>query len=99
MFSGRDRRTQFNALYPEIDGDGFREGLHSHVADRQQFFKRIWDPREALLWRCEEARRIREHRNTEISRTAAGTRVMVGDLVLVKEADAVLAREASQTRP
>ena len=63
------------------------------MADPQKLFKEVWNARETLLRRYEEARRTRERPNMEISCRAAGTRAMVGDLVLVKEVNAVLARE------
>ena len=86
-------RTQFDALHPEIGEDGFRRGLHICMLDQQQPFKDVRAAREALLRRYKEARRIREMRKTEIGRAVAGTCAAVGDLVLVKEADVVLAKE------
>ena len=64
---------------------GFREDLHNYRAHLEQSFKEARDAQEVLIQRYEEARRSRERRNTEIGRTAAGTRVEVGNLILVKE--------------
>ena len=63
------------------------------MTDQQQSFKGVQYERKALLRQYEEARRICERHNTYISRIASGTRAMVGDLVLLKEADAVWMRE------
>ena len=72
---------------------GFLGDLHSYVAHEQQSFKQVLNAREALLKRCEEARRVHERRDTEVGRTAIGTHAKVGNLLLVKD-DIVLAREA-----
>ena len=43
--------------------------------------------------RHEDRQKSRESRNAEIGRTSVGTRVVVGDMVLVKEAESLMARE------
>ena len=45
----------------------------------------------ALLKRHEERQKIRESRSAEIGRNFVGTRVVVEDKVLVKEAESVMA--------
>ena len=93
LFFGRDARTQLDATHPEIDGGDFRGGMHSYVADKRQAYKEVRDVRVALLKRQEDRQKSRESRNAEIGRTSVGTRVVVGDKVLVKEAESVMARE------
>ena len=66
--------------------------MHSYVANKRQACKEVRDVRMALskiLYR----QKSRESRNAEIGRTSVGTRVVVGDKVLVKEAASVMARE------
>ena len=57
------------------------------------FYKKVRDAREVFQQRHEGLCLVREHRNTENGHTAAGTRVEVGDLMLVEYADAVQARK------
>ena len=92
LFFGRDARTQLDATHPEIDGGDFRGGMHSYVADKRQAYKEVRDVRMALSKRHEGRQKSRESRNAEIGRTSVGTRV-VGNKVLVKEAEFVMARE------
>ena len=56
---------------------GFLGDLHSYVAHQQQSFKEARDARGALLSQHEEAWRVRNRRNTENGRTAAGMCVKV----------------------
>ena len=92
LFFGRDARPQLDATHPEIDGGDFKGGMHSYVADKGQAYK-IRDVRVALLKRQEDRQKSRKSRNAEIGRTSVGTRVVVGDNVLVKEAESVMARK------
>ena len=55
--------------------------------------KEIRDTRKALLQRHDDARRTDENRSSEISRMAAGVRAKVGDRMLVKEEESMLASE------
>ena len=48
FFFGRDARTQLDATHPEIDGGGFRGGIHSYVADKKQTYKEVLDAPMAL---------------------------------------------------
>ena len=61
--------------------------MHSYVADKRQAYKEVRDVRVALLRRQEDRQKSRESRNAEIGRTSVGARVVVGDKVLVKEAE------------
>ena len=92
-FFGRDSRTPLDATHPEIDGGDFRGRMHSYAADKRQAYKDVRDVRVALLKRHDDIQKSRESRNAEIGRTSVGTRVIVGDKVLVKKAESVMARE------
>ena len=89
---GRDARTQLDATHPEIDGGDFRGGMHRYVADKCQAYKKVRDVRVALMKRHEDRQKSRESRNADIGQTSVGTRVVVGDKVLAKEAESVIAR-------
>ena len=93
LFVGRDARTQLDASHPEIDGGDFRGGMHSYVADKRQAYKEVRDVRMALSKRHEDRKKNSKSRNAEIGCTSVGTRVVVGDKVLVMEAESVMARE------
>ena len=93
LFFGRDVRTQLDATHPKIDGGYFRGEMHSYVADKRQAYKEVRDVPMALSKRHEDMQKSRESRVAEIGRTSVGTRVVVGDEVLVKEAESVMVRE------
>ena len=93
LFFGRDARRQLDATHSEIDGGDFRGGMHSYVAENRQAYKEVRDVRMALSKRHEDRQKRREGRNAKIGCTSVGTRVVVGDKVLVKEAESVMARE------
>ena len=38
FFFGRAARTQLGATHPKTDGDDFRGGMHSYVADKRQAY-------------------------------------------------------------
>ena len=80
-------------MHPEIDGGYFRGGMHSSAADKCQAHKEVRDVRVALLKKHENRQKRRESQNTEIGQTSRGTRVVVRDKVLMKEAESVMARE------
>ena len=84
LFFGRDVRTQLDATHPEIDGGDFNGGMHSYVADKRQAYKKVRDVRMALSKRHDDRQKSRESRVGEIIRTSVGTRIVVGDKVLVK---------------
>ena len=79
--------------------------MHSYVADKRQAYKEVRDVWMALSKRHEDRQKSRESQKAEIGRTSVGTRVVVGDKVLVKEAESVMAREGihhnwpTSTRP
>ena len=63
------------------------------MADKRQACKELRDVRVALLKIKEDRQKGREGRNADIGRISVGNRVVVGDKVLVKEAESVMARE------
>ena len=63
------------------------------MADVRQAYKEVRDVRMALSKGHEDRQESRASRDAEIGRTSAGTRVVVGDKVLVKEAESVMVRE------
>ena len=67
--------------------------MHNYVADKRQVYKEVRDVRLALLARHEDRQKSRESRNAKIGQTSVRTRVVVGDKVLVKETESVMARE------
>ena len=54
------------------------------MADKCQTYKEIRDVRTALSKKHEDRYKSCESRNAKIGRTSVGTRVVVGDKVLVK---------------
>ena len=90
---GRDARTQLDATQPEIDGGGFRSGMHSNVADKRQAYIEVRDVQAVLMKRHVDRQKSCESRNATIGRTSVGTRLVVRDKVLVKEAESVMTRE------
>ena len=99
FFFGRDARMQRDATLPKIDGGDFRGGMHSYVADKRQAYKEVRNVRVARLKRHEDRQKRRESRNAEIGRASVGTRVVVEDKVLVKEAESVMARQGIHHKP
>ena len=84
---------QLNATHAKIDGGDFRGGMLRYVTDERHAYKEVRDVRVALLQKHEDRQKSRESRNAATGRDSVGTRVVVGDKVLVKEAASVIARE------
>ena len=80
--SGIPRKESTNAVRLPSE---FRGDLHSYVAHQQQSFKGARNAQGPILQRDEKALRVRERGNTENDHTAEGTRVEVGNPVLVKD--------------
>ena len=67
--------------------------MHNDVADKRQAYKEVRDVRVALLKIHEDRQKSRESRNAEIGQTPVETLLVVGDKVLVKGAESMMARE------
>ena len=66
---------------------------NSYVAENRQAFNEVQGVRVTLLKRHKDRQKRRECRNAKIGRNWVGTRVVVGDKVLVKEPASVMARK------
>lgn len=87
---GRDIRPNLDALTPKSDGDDFRTGLDSFLAEKQQTSMEL---RGVLKKRQYDKNHRRQRHNAATQRNAPGERAQVGDALLVKGSDSPLARE------
>lgn len=85
-----DTRENLGALTPKPDGDNFRTGLGSFLAENQQTFMEL---REVLKIQQDDKNHRRQRHNVAIHSNVHRQRPHLGDTLLVKEADSVLARE------
>ena len=73
---GRDAGTNLDALTPALDGEGFRTGLDSFVAEKHQTLLEL---RRILNKRQEDKNGRCVHHNAAIMRHSSGERAQVGD--------------------
>lgn len=87
LLFNREPRTPLDTITRNVDGVEFRGGFDGYVADKHQSFLEV---QEALKKRQEERTKQREAANAAIQRASPGSRVKVGDWVMVKESDSSL---------